>query len=1327
MMAVGREAPESAASADVDEYRLVRALGHGGMGSVFLGHDTILDRLVAIKLIRARTADEASRLRFLTEARAVARLSHPNVVTIYRTATTRDGQPYIAQEWISGQSLDRLPRPCDPRRAAEIGLGIARGLASAHRRGILHRDVKPANVMIDDAGTPKLLDFGLAKLTWGGHLAPPPDGLGDVRGSSAGALRTAAVETAPGPARADVASTVDVAAAALGARAAVGLDAGLPDAHAVLAAAHAVLPGAADETAATGVTLAALAAAPGRLPAGSPEPRDPAEPLEHTLSGVVLGTPRYLAPEVWAGEPATARSDIYSLGVLLYELCAGAAPFPQEQRDALEEAVLRGPPAPPLGEMVPGADPELVALVADCLQRDPALRPESADDVAHRIERLLTGAPAVPEGNPYPGLAPFEAAHRAVFYGRGADVSALVDRLRSEPLVVVAGDSGIGKSSLCRAGVIPAVEAGALGDGRTWRGVTAVIGRRGAAALRDALGIGELGPDPSPAELRRALGLDSGRGLLLFVDQFEELVTLNEPAQAALAARLLAALAEGVPGLKLLVAVRGDFLTRVASLPELGPLLTRSLHLLRVLGPADARQAVTGPARAKGIRFESEEMVHHLTASIDDSPGALPLLQFALAELWDRRDAARGVIPAAALDQIGGVTGGLARHADSVVTALGPGERAAARRILLGLVTASGTRASRERLELVAADDRVASAALEALVGGRLVVARDAADGPPLYTLAHESLLDAWDTLRGWLDDAAGQRGLRTRLAAAADEWNRLGRRSDLLWSRAQVAEAAGLDELTERDRRFLSASRRALRLRRTARLALALSVPLAVAITLFGVRMHAQSDRDDAIAGHVAASDEQIRAGDDASSDARRRRTQAMQFFEQGDKDGGEERWSKMHEVVARARTAYRKAAGELEAALQIDGSRVDVRHRMAEVIFRHALLAEEEHDAPAAAELIERLPAYDDGTLVARWRQPAALTVDAPGAVEIVIRPFVDRSGRFERGAPIVTHSGPTIEASLAPGSYAVDLRGRDGLVVASPVLIARGERVAVTVPVPRAKQIPDGFVYVPAGRFLTGSTSDDFLRRYFLEVPPTHNATTAAYLIGRHEVTFAEWMVYLRDLQPADRERQRPRTDPDAVISEMRLDGDGPFTLFVRRDADIRRLAEGQPLVFPDRTLRRAVRWERMPVNGVSFEQARAYASWLARTGRVPGARLCSEPEWERAARGADGRSFPQGERMERDDADIDMTYGRQPLGYGPDEVGSHPRSDSPFGVADMVGNVWEWVPGPGTQVVFRGGGWYHGIQSAMVSNRDIGDPRMRSIYAGVRICADPPPLQ
>ena len=1053
-------------------------------------------------------------------------------------------------------------------------------------------------------------------------------------------------------------------------------------------------------------------------------PYEPGAALEHTITGAVLGTPRYLAPELWRGESATARSDLYSFGVLLHELCAGVPPYTQDSRDSLEEAVLRGPLAPPIGDLVPSIDADLAALISDCLQRDPAQRPESADEIAHRIERVLSGAPAIPEGNPYPGLAPFEAGHRAVFYGRGADVSALVDRLRSEPLVTVAGDSGIGKSSLCRAGVIPAVIAGALGDTRSWRGVTVVIGRRVAAALREALGLRDLPADPSPAELRSAIGLDPSQGLLLFIDQFEEIVTLNDPAEAGQAARLLAALAESVPGVKLLLAVRGDFLTRVASLPDLGPLLTRSLHLLGVLGAADARQAVVGPARAKGVRFESDAMIQQLTASIDDSPGALPLLQFALAELWERRDTARAIVPQAALDQIGGVAGGLARHADGVLTALGPAERAAARRILLGLVTRDGTRASRERLELVAADDAVGAAALEALVRGRLVVARDTAAGAPIYTLAHESLIDAWVTLRGWLNDAAGQRGLRTRLGAAADEWHRLARRSDLLWGRALVAEAAGLGELTLRDRQFLTASRRALLMRRALRLVLAATIPLAVGATWLGVRTHSQSERDAAIAGHVADADQQLQAGERSAADARGRRDRAMQLFASQARDEAEERWTEMRDVVAGARGAYRKAAGALEAALQIDGGRTDVRRRMAQVIFLHALLAEQEHDASAAAELIERLPAYDDGSLLARWRQPAALQLAAPGAVAIEVRPYVDRSGRLERGAPIATRSGDSIDASLAAGSYAVELRGRDGLLVSSPVQLARGERLSVTVPLPRASQIPDGFVYVPPGRFLSGSHSHDFLRRYFLEVPPTYIASSGAFLIGRHEVTFAEWVRYLRALPADERERQRPRTDPDAIISELRLEGDGPFTLVVRRDGRTSRLAEDEPLVFVDRTLRRAVRWGRMPVSGVSFAQAKTYASWLGRTGRVPGARLCGELEWERAARGADGRSFPHGERMARDDANIDMTYGRKPLAFGPDEVGMHQRSNSPFGVADMAGNVWEWVQGPGDTVVFRGGGWFHTTTSALVSNRDIGDARMRSLYAGIRLCADAP---
>src|SRR4051794_32684513 len=154
-----------AMSGELDEFRLVRPLGRGGMGEVYLGHDTVLDRAVAIKLIGSRNPDAASRERFLIEARAIARLSHPNVVTIYRVGATSDGRPFLVQELIHGKSLDQVPRPMPWREVCELAVGIARGLQAAHLRGILHRDVKPGNVMLDEHGVARLLDFGLAKLS----------------------------------------------------------------------------------------------------------------------------------------------------------------------------------------------------------------------------------------------------------------------------------------------------------------------------------------------------------------------------------------------------------------------------------------------------------------------------------------------------------------------------------------------------------------------------------------------------------------------------------------------------------------------------------------------------------------------------------------------------------------------------------------------------------------------------------------------------------------------------------------------------------------------------------------------------------------------------------------------------------------------------------------------------------------------------------------------------------------------------------------------------------------------------------------------------------
>ena len=157
----------------VGEYALVRLLGQGAMGQVWLARDGVLEREVAIKfataIYGARDGTE-QRLRFLCEARALARLRHPNVIAVHHAAEV-DGRPYLVTELLGGQSLDHLAIPLEPSEAISIGIGLARGLAAAHKAGILHRDVKPANAFLCQSGVPKLLDFGLAKLTDPGELA----------------------------------------------------------------------------------------------------------------------------------------------------------------------------------------------------------------------------------------------------------------------------------------------------------------------------------------------------------------------------------------------------------------------------------------------------------------------------------------------------------------------------------------------------------------------------------------------------------------------------------------------------------------------------------------------------------------------------------------------------------------------------------------------------------------------------------------------------------------------------------------------------------------------------------------------------------------------------------------------------------------------------------------------------------------------------------------------------------------------------------------------------------------------------------------------------
>jgi serine/threonine protein kinase len=269
----------------VGPYRILRKLGEGGMGAVFVAHDPRLDREVALKVIRADTAQAGAGERLLREARAAARVNHPNVCQIFDTGE-EDGEPYLVMELLEGESLARrLDRGAlPPAEALGVAAQVLSGLAALHARGVVHRDLKPGNIFLASHGV-KVLDFGLAK----------PATQGD---------RTE---------------------------------------------------------------------------------------IELTRSGVVLGSPRYIAPEQWEGQAASPASDLFALGAVLFEMLAGRPAFGGSTIAEVCCAVLTGrPPALTGGPQVAAAD----RVVARALER----RPEDRFPSALAMAEALREVRAVSEG-----------------------------------------------------------------------------------------------------------------------------------------------------------------------------------------------------------------------------------------------------------------------------------------------------------------------------------------------------------------------------------------------------------------------------------------------------------------------------------------------------------------------------------------------------------------------------------------------------------------------------------------------------------------------------------------------------------------------------------------------------------------------------------------------------------------------------------------------------------------------------------------------------------------------------------------------------------------
>src|SRR5918997_2054230 len=342
-----------------DRYELLALVGSGGMAEVYLARDVVLDREVALKLLKTRyTEDEEFVARFRREAKSAAAIASPYVVPIFDQGKTEDGTYYIAMEYIPGGTLKdriRTTGALPPRIATEVGMQAAQALQAAHKKGIVHRDVKPDNILYAEAGHVKVVDFGIAR-------------------------------------------------------------------------------------AAEATTISNI--------------------------GDILGSAKYMSPEQAAGERVGPESDLYSLGVVLYEMLTGQPPYAVETPWEVPVEHARGLPRRP-GEVNPEVPENVDALVMTLLATDPGDRYGSAAWLAAELGRVRDGLPAaVPSGDDATAAASVASATAA------------------PPAPAAVGTDGTGRRSLILAAFVLFALFGAVGGAAGWN----VLRYSGAAGIPEILG-----------------------------------------------------------------------------------------------------------------------------------------------------------------------------------------------------------------------------------------------------------------------------------------------------------------------------------------------------------------------------------------------------------------------------------------------------------------------------------------------------------------------------------------------------------------------------------------------------------------------------------------------------------------------------------------------------------------------------------------------------------------------------------------------------------------------------------------------------------------------
>ena len=796
----------------VKGYKLQERIGAGGFGAVYRALQTTVGREVAIKIILPGYTNHPDFIRrFEAEAQLVARLEHLHIAPLYDYWRDPEGA-YLVMRYLRGGNLHHALRQgsYDLESAALLLDQVSSALSLAHSNNIIHRDIKPENILLDEDGNAYLADFGIAK-----DVELPEQGMTDADS--------------------------------------------------------------------------------------------------------IVGSPDYIAPEQARKEPVTPRTDIYSLGVVLYEMLVGQHPFPDltpverlfkhlneslpaittlepDISEGIDNVIQKATAKDPeerysnvrsfasefrmaAGLSVSQAGRSLVELLTPREQEvlklmiDGKSNREIADElvievgtvkwysqqiyrklnVRSRVQAIVKARElnlivddrdletlstasllALPEPeNPYKGLQAFQVADERYFFGRESLTKELLKKLEEDSeysrFLAVVGPSGSGKLSLVKAGLIPALWRGELPGSERWFVVDMVpgphpldelevalmrIAAQQSGSLMDQLERDERGL----VRVAKLILPDDDSELVIVIDQFEELFTLvdNEGERSEMLGLIRNAVTDPRSRVRIVITLRADFYDRPLQYPEFGALVQQRTQTVLPLTAEELERAILRPAEAVGVDFE-EGLAASIAQEVHYQPGALPLMQYALTELFEEREDHK--LTHAAYEEIGGSVGALAKRIEDIFTELNSQGQETVRQMFLRLVTLgegvedTRRRVPRSELLAVSAYPDVMDELIDTYTASRLLsLDHDPATRSPTVELAHEAILREWDRLRSWLDESRSDIRLQRSLASAARDWLGADKDSSYLLGGVRLTQyEQWADEtdiaLTEKEKQFLRAS----------------------------------------------------------------------------------------------------------------------------------------------------------------------------------------------------------------------------------------------------------------------------------------------------------------------------------------------------------------------------------------------------------------------------------------------------------------------------------------------------------------------------------------